>query len=330
MQHSPGVKYKHLCDDERYQIATLKSLNYSVADIGRKTGRNRSTIHRELSRNADTHDGRYRASRAIMHANARKNRARRNLRYNEEDFGPIEALIKKDFSPEQIHGRLKLEGKTCMSHETIYKWIWMDKKNGGSLWIHLRGAQKQRRKRYSKKDSRGRLAGKKTIEQRPIEVEKRERIGDWEIDTVHGNGSSGGVVTIVERASGLVRIGQISRINKQETTARTINLLKKSQFPVHTITADNGSEFHGYKKIEKSLNTEVFFANPHHSWERGTNENTNGLIRQYIPKSMSCHDLKQSTCTAIEKILNNRPRKRLGFRTPLEVFQKSNSVALQI
>ena len=154
-----------------------------------------------------------------------------------------------------------------MSHETIYKWIWLDRRNGGTLWTHLRGARKQRRKRYARYDSRGRLAGEKMIGDRPPSVEGRAQIGHWEIDTVHGKGKPG-VVTIVERCSGLVRIGKIKRISMEETGARTVSLLTGEKDRVLTITADNGSEFHSYKRIERSLDTKVYFATPHHSSER--------------------------------------------------------------
>jgi len=206
-----------------------------------------------------------------------------------------------------------------MSHETIYRWIWRDKECGGNLWRHLRGARKQRRKRYRSYDSRGRLAGKKLIEQRPAEVANRERIGDWEIDTMHGRGKAC-VVTVVERKSGLVRLGPIARATKELTLARTLKLLWAERERVKTITADNGTEFHNYRELESILGTEVYFATPHHAWERGTNENTNGLIRQYLPKGANLSGLTQQQCDRIAAELNNRPRLRLGFRTPNEVY----------
>ena len=215
-----------------------------------------------------------------------------------------------------------------MSHETIYKWIWLDRCRGGTLWEHLRGARKQRRKRYSRYDSRGRLAGKKMIGERPASVERRTRFGHWEIDTVHGKGKPG-VVTIVERRSGLVRIGKIKRISMEETAARTVSLLIGEKERVQTITADNGSEFHSYKRIENALDTKVYFATPHHSWERGTNENTNGLIRQHLPKGADLTELSQRECTRIAEKLNNRPRKLLGFKTPNEIYYGISPLALQ-
>ena len=196
------------------------------------------------------------------------------------------------------------------------------------MWLHLRGARKRRRKRYAAYDSRGRLAGKKMIGERPAVVERRSRLGDWEIDTVHGT-TKAGVVTIVERRSGLVRIGKLERITKEQTEKRTIRLLLSEKDRVKTITADNGGEFHGYRRIERALDTSVYFALPHHAWERGSNENTNGLIRQHLPKGVPLDDLEQFTCSQIAKTLNNRPRKRHGFKIPNEIYYQLPVVALQ-
>ncbi len=206
-----------------------------------------------------------------------------------------------------------------MSHETIYLRIWADKTDGGTLWRHLRGARKQRRKRYGRYDSRGRLAGKRSIQQRPTIVARRARIGDREIDTVHGRGKAC-VVTTVERKSGLVRIGKLPRATVEHTNTRTLELLRREPHPVRTITADNGAEFHGYRALETALDTTFYFATPHHAWERGTNENTNGLLRQYLPKGTNLTSLSQARCDQLAAKLNARPRRRLGFRTPHEVY----------
>ena len=290
-----------------------------MAKMADHLGRHRSTLYREVKRNQSAHDGRYRATHSVEKAGGRQRRSRRNLRYGPAEFAPIEAMIREGFSPEQIVGRRKLEGKQVMSHETIYRWIWTDKQCGGTLWQHLRGARKQRRKRYGRYDSRGRLAGKKPIEQRPAVVASRERIGDWEMDTVHGRGKAC-VVTVVERKTGLVRIGPIQRATKELTLDGTVKLLWPERQRVKTITADNGTEFHNYQELETILGTEVYFATPHHAWERGTNENTNGLIRQYLPKGMNLSRLSQQQCDRIAERLNNRPRLRLGFKTPNEAY----------
>ena len=297
----------------------MRARKHSVTEIAGELGRHRSTIYREVKRNAAKHDGAYRPVFAVEKASGRRSRSRRNRRYTPDHFAVIERLLREKFSPEQIVGRLRLEGRQVMSHETIYLHIWADKAHEGTLWRHLRGARKLKRKRYGRNDSRGRLAGKKMIEERPAIVERRARLGDWEIDTVHGRGKPA-TVTVVERKSGLVRIGKLPRVGAQETLKRTVSLLRDEPHPVHTITADNGTEFHSYKQLEQRLRTQVYFATPHHAWERATNENTNGLLRQYLPKRTCLKNLTQKQCKRIADQLNNRPRLRLGFRTPNEVY----------
>ena len=297
----------------------MRAQRQGVAQIATALQRHRSTIYREVRRNAAKFDQAYRPFFAVEKANGRRRRSRRNRRYTPEHFAVIERLLREDFSPEQVVGRLRLEGVQVMSHETIYLHIWADRAHGGTLWRHLRGARKLKRKRYGRYDSRGRLAGKRMITQRPAVVERRARLGDWEIDTVHGRGKPG-TLTVVERKSGLVRIGKLARLGAEETLARATTLLRHEPHPVRTITADNGSEFHIYKRLERRLGTRFYFATPHHAWERATNENTNGLLRQYLPKGTCLRALTQVQCNAIAERLNNRPRLRLGFRTPNEVY----------
>lgn len=309
-------------------MSAMRASRWTIVVIAEALGRHRSTIYRELKRNRCRVTGKYAASIGQMHTNGRRRRSRRNLHYGSEEFKAIEVMVRGELSPEQIVGRRRFLGQAVMSHETIYKWIWADKRRGGSLWKHLRGARKQRRKRYGRYDSRGRLAGKKMIQTRPPVVESRKRIGDWEIDTVHGRGKAS-LVTVVERRTGIVRIGKINRATKNQTLARTVNLLWGERERVKTITADNGCEFHNYKDLEDILETQVYFATPHHAWERGTNENANGLIRQYLPKGKNLTNVTQEQCNRIAEKLNNRPRKRHGFRTPNELYQLAPSVALQ-
>lgn len=322
------MKYTQMDAEERQDFARLKWSKWKMSDIADALGRHKSTLYRELKRNRSPVSGKYAASIAQMHTNGRRRRSRRNLHFGKVAFAPIEVMVRGDWSPEQIVGRRKLEGKPVMSHETIYKWLLADKARGGSLWLHLRGAQKRYRKRYGAYDSRGRLAGKKMMESRPAVVARRNRIGDWEIDTVHGRGKAC-LVTIVERKTGMTRVGQIHRATKELTLERTIELLWAEKQRVKTITADNGTEFHNYKDLEEALDIQVYFATPHHAWERGTNENTNGLIRQYFPKGTNLSKVTRATCRSVAEKLNNRPRKRLGFRTPNEVYGLSPNVALQ-
>ena len=297
----------------------MRGQRHKAAAIAAALGRPRCTIYREIRRNCCVHDGFYRAMFAVQKANGRRSRSRRNKRYTAAHFAPIERMLRQKLSPEQIVGRLRAEGIGVMSIDTIYLYIWDDKARGGTLWWHLRGAHKQRRKRYARKDSRGRLAGKRMITERPAVVCDRTRIGDWEIDTVHGKGKPA-TLTIVERKTGLIRIGKLPRTGAQEALARATSLLRHEPHPIHTITADNGTEFHMYKQLEQQLDTTVYFALPHHAWERGTNENTNGLLRQYLPKGTCLKLLTQRQCTSIAEKLNDRPRRRLGYLTPNEVY----------
>jgi len=228
-------------------------------------------------------------------------------------------MLMKDWSPEQIAGWLKLEGRLQICHETIYRHVWADKRRGGSLHLYLRGAQKQRRKRYRSYDSRGRLAGKRLIQERPAAADNRSRIGHWEADTLLGDGKPC-VVTLVERKTGYVEIGKLNARTAEELTRRTIQLIQRQPRPVRTVTADNGTEFHSYTDIERATDARFYFATPHHAWERGTNENTNGLIRQYLPKGKSMASISQAYCNTIARLLNRRPRKRLGYLTPEECY----------
>jgi IS30 family transposase len=316
------MAYRQLSTEERYQIAALRRQGLTSREIARALRRHPATISREVKRNATPHDGAYRPSCAVEMTSGRRRRSRRNARYGPGDFAPIAALLKQRWSPEQIVGRRRLLGQPVMSHETVYLWIWRDKRAGGTLWTHLRGACKRRRKRYGKHDSRGRLAGKRPIQDRPGIVARRGRIGDWEVDTVHGRGKPC-LATAVERKSGVVRIGPLPRATVEHTNARFITLLRREPHPVRTLTSDNGVEFHGYEQLERALRLKVYFATPHHAWERGTNENTNGLIRQYAPKGTSLAGLTPAHCHRIASALNHRPRRRLGFRTPHEVYYSS-------
>jgi len=197
-----------------------------------------------------------------------------------------------------------------------------DKRGGGTLHRHLRGACKQRRKRYGRYDSRGRLAGKRPIASRPLAAETRAEIGHWEADTVLGAGQAGAcVLSMVERKTGYLLLGQLRQRTSAAVNHRTQQLIAGQPYPVQTITVDNGTEFHDYARLERATATRFYFATPHHAWERGTNENTNGLIRQYLPKRQSMAHLTQHDCNRIATKLNRRPRKRLGYRTPEECYE---------
>jgi IS30 family transposase len=219
-----------------------------------------------------------------------------------------------------VSGSLRKSQKLSVSHETIYRYVWDDRARGGSLYQEFRQAAKKRRKRYSAYDSRGRLAGKRHISERPRIIERRSQPGHWEIDTVMGNGAQHCVLTLVERATGFVLIGKLKTRGSHETARKATELIRRYPGRFETITSDNGTEFHAYEHVEKATGVKFYFATPHHAWERGTNENTNGLIRQYLPKRTSMAHVTQRDCNRIAKKLNTRPRKRYGYDTPEERF----------
>ena len=313
------LAYHQITPWERIVIWMLLRQGRSAGDIAKALGRHRSTIYREVGRNCSRSDGFYRPQQADSWARTRRSRSRRNYRITDQDWELVVRLLKIDWSPEQIAGRLGIIGRLQISHETIYLHVWADKRRGGTLYQHLRGATKLRRKRHGTYDSRGRLAGKRPIEDRPVSADNRSRVGHWEADTMLGHGKSC-VVTLVERKTGYVEIGKLNARTSDELKRRTTQLIQRQPRPVHTITADNGTEFHRYADIERATDTRFYFATPHHAWERGTNENTNGLIRQYLPKRQSMASITQYDCNDIARKLNRRPRKRLGYRTPEECY----------
>lgn len=315
------MKYHQITSEERYMIARLRARKFPISRIAALLQRHRSTIYRELERNS-CNDGGYRHSKAQSRTCGRRSRSRRNEHFTDEHWEQVEALLREKWSPEQIAGRHRLEGGLSISHETIYKHVWNERRLGGSLYLHLRGSKKKRRKRYGAYDSRGILAGKRHITERPTLIEDRSQIGHWEIDTVMGTPNQQHcIVTIVERKTGYLLIGKLRARRGEFLTPRTIDLIKAQPRKVLTCTADNGTEFHQYKQIEGATGVKFYFATPYHSWERGTNENTNGLIRQYLPKGKSMATLTQRQCNDIATKLNQRPRKRLGYRTPEECYE---------
>ena len=316
------MSYQQLSAEERFLIGALRRHWLSRPEIAQILGRHRSTIWRETRRNAAPYDRMYRSDRAHERAIARRRRSRRNGRFSRADLSRVEMLLKEKWSPEQIAGYLRRRGELWISHETIYRHIWRDHKGGGSLHRHLRGARKQNRKRYRSYDSRGRLAGKRHISERPPGVEKRRQVGHWEIDTVMGRHTDC-VVTLVERKTGFVLIGKLPARTKEHTIAAVVALIRRYPHRFRTITSDNGTEFHCYRQIEAATGVRFYFATPHHAWERGTSENTNGLIRQYLPKRQSMVRLTQEQCDQIAQKLNDRPRKRHAYNTPSNCFLRT-------
>ena len=315
-------RYRQLTSEERHTLSTLRKQGYQQAAIARALGRHRSTISREVRRNSKDRAGRvYRPDLADDYARWRRGRSRRNERFGPSDWLLVEACLRQQWSPEQAAGWLRRKRQLSISHETIYRHIWRDRKLGGDLYLHLRCSPKQRRKRYGSYDSRGRLAGKRPLSERPAGAQNRSRVGHLEADTVIGNISDKHcVLTLVDRKTGYVMIGKLDTRTVEATNRRAVRLIHNAPRPTHTVTADNGTEFHGYKAIEAATGSSFYFATPYHSWERGTSENTNGLIRQYLPKRTSMAHITQHSCDRIAHKLNTRPRKRLRYRSPEECY----------
>jgi transposase, IS30 family len=315
------MTYHQITPGERYMLSALRKQGLSNAAIAHALGRHRSTIGREICRNTTHPDGYYRAERAQEATNGRRSRSRRNSHFSRADWATIESLLAQWLSPEQISGRLRREAVLEISHESIYTHVWRDKQRDGQLYRLLRQPTK-RRKRYGTYEKRGRLLGKRPISERPASVERRREFGHWEMDTVIGAGDTHCIVTLVERLSGFVLLGKLTARSVAALNHRLIQLIRRHPTWFKTITTDNGTEFHGYTEIERATGVPVYFATPYNSWERGTNENTNGLIRQYLPKRTSMRELTQAQCDAIARHLNHRPRKRLAYRSPIECLQQ--------
>ncbi len=314
------MKYHQITSEERYMLSALRRQGLNQSQVARALGRHRSSISRELRRNRSAWDGGYRPFVASHRTRARQSRSRRNRYFHADDFRLVNRLLRKRWSPEQIAGHLRKDGALSISHETIYVHVWSDKAAGGNLYQHLRCASKKRRKRHNSYDSRGRLAGKRHISERPASIETRRSIGHWEVDTVVGVGAKDCVVTLVERKTGYAFIGKLSDRSKRGMSRQLRMLIRRAPSQFQTITSDNGTEFHDYASVEAATGVKFYFATPYHSWERGSNENFNGLLRQYLPKRTSQAGITQRDCDAIAKKLNTRPRKRLGYRTPEECF----------
>ena len=313
------MPYRHLTEHERQDIATLEAAGFQDAEIARMLGRSRSTISRERRRNT-CRDGRYRREMAHMRARARRKVSPRNTRFRGKFWEVVIFLLRHRWSPEQIQGFLALTEMLTISHKTIYRYIKRDRRRGGDLFKNLR-TRKRHRKQYGGCDRRGHLSDRRMIDERPDEVNQRLRLGDWEGDTMVGpNGTTHCILTLVERKTRLVIIKKLSSRTAAEVNRALLEVFQDMPHWFKSLTVDNGTEFHGLKAIEETLGVTVYYCHPHQSWERGTNENMNGLIRQYIPKRTSMHPVTQADCDAICTALNSRPRKRLLFKSPAQIF----------
>jgi len=307
--------YIQLTQEQRYQIFALLKMDHNRTEIACVLGVHKSTISRELSRNHGRRG--YRPKQAHRWALCRRRKAKCLI--PPETWGLIEDHVRQDWSPEQVSGWLKKHMDIQVSHEWIYQYILADKRAGSSLYRHLR-CQKKRRKRYGSYDRRGKLTNRVSIEQRPAIVEQRQRLGDWEVDTIIGQGHQQAIVTITERKSRLALIRKVERRTSQAVQEAVTSLLKPYKMFVHTLTSDNGKEFADHQEIAEKLNADFYFAHPYAAWERGSNENMNGLLRQYFPKGRAFAAITSNELEVAMLLLNKRPRKCLDFKTPFEVF----------
>jgi IS30 family transposase len=320
------MSYKHLTMEERNVIYRMRFAGHSDAEIARCLGRHRSSIGRECRRNADV-EGRYFAAAAQTWANSRR---RAHLRRPKTGHRRLMAYVAErlmdHWSPEQVAGRLsarapaKMEGLS-ISHTTIYRWIWGDPERSRQFRPFLRVARKPRRKPYGKPSRRGQILGKRSIDDRPKEANERKRLGDWEGDTIVGKGRKGFVLTCVDRASRYLMARKVDACAAEpvaQQLQRTIRKLPAEKR--HSLTLDNGREFARPMELERKLDLPLYFAHPYHAWERGTNENLNGLLRQYLPKGADLTQVTDQQLRSHVRALNRRPRKTLAFRCPFELF----------
>jgi IS30 family transposase len=321
-------EYRQLTEEDRIEIYAMKQAGKKQNKIAVKLDVNPSTISRELSRNAGLRG--YRPKQAQQKTLHRRFTARKAVKMTPETIDYIESKLREEHSPEQIAERMKLDPDChgpAVSHESIYQHIWQDKAQGGALYKHLRiGGTKQRRKRRNSRDMRGAIPNRVGIERRPKIVEQKIRIGDWEGDTVIGKNHQGALVTLVDRKSKLTLIGKVGRYTAEAVEQMIVSLMEVLPRRNYTLTVDNGKEFASHESVAETLQIKVYFADPYSAWQRGLNENTNGLIRQYVPKGSDVRMLTVQQINHIMDRLNNRPRKSLGFLTPNEVFYEQKKL----
>lgn len=316
--------YTQLSYEQRCQIYVLNNTDLTQQQIADAIGSSQSAVSRELRRNKGKRG--YRYQQAQNKADSRRIKATKALKMTPDMIELIELKLSEKWSPEQISGWLLEERLELISYETIYQHVWNDKRSGGNLYTHLRRRGKKYQSRGKKQAGRGCIKNRVSIDNRPVIVDNKSRIGDWEIDLVIGKGHSGALVTIVERKTSFTVSARIESKSADIVTAATINLLKPFLGAVKTITADNGKEFAYHEEMTKALGARVYFADPYCSWQRGLNENTNGLLRQYWAKATNFKEVTKKEVASVIVQLNNRPRKKLGYKTPAELMKKHMAV----
>ena len=310
----------HFTVEQRYKLEVLLQQHVSKTQIAIELNKHISSIYKEINRNSDARNSVYKGNLAIRKCDKRHKEKHKNQRFTDEIKTYVKNSIIEDLSPEQIVGRALKENVDCVSIETIYKFVWNDKKQDGNLYTHLRNQGKIYRKRGASKDKRGQIVGRIGIENRPKEVEEKQRFGDLEIDLVIGKDHKGALLTINDRATGMLQMKKIDSKDAEIVKNATIELLENWKPFLQTITSDNGKEFAKHQSIAKALGIDYYFANPYCSWERGANENLNGLVRQYFPKGSDFSLITAEQVEIVVEKLNNRPRKRHQFFNPNEVY----------
>ena len=305
--------YQQITENERYTISHMKVAGFNQTQIAIALGKSKSSISRELKRNRSP-DGRYRPDHAAAHARVLLSRSRKKPQYVGIIIDNVNAHLNIEWAPEQISLAFRKHNLSRISYSTIYRHIKRDKLSGGSLYTHLRQFAKCRRKKNGSLDSRGVLRGKRTLEERPIGAQNRSTRGHFEIDLMHGKPDHDCILTLVDRMTVYTKIIKLKNKSKDEVFKYLVPII--TELGIKSISADNGTEWHGFRDIEHATGIKFYFAKPYHSWERGTNENTNGLIRQYIPKGSSMKKVNQDYCNFIAGRLNQRPRKILDMNCP--------------
>lgn len=313
-------KYKHLTQEERYSIERMRKAGYKQTEIAELLDRSEGTISREIRRNMGKRG--YRSGQAGASAAQRRLESRKAKRSTAEVQQAVEYYLGEDYSPEQVTGFMRRQGEDTVSHEHIYQYIYADYKAGGSLHKHLRRKRKRRKRRLGRPDKRGAIVNRVSIEERPASVDSKYYYGDWEGDLIVGGKHGGAVLTLAERKTQLCLMYPLQSKRSDEVQAAMIKVLQPFIGKIRSITLDNGKEFAGHEGVSEALGTQVYFAHPYSSWERGLNENTNGLIRQYLKKGEGLLGLSLEECNGIADRLNDRPRKTLGFVAPIELYHK--------
>lgn len=316
-------KYKQLTLDLRYLIFAYKNENYTITKIAELIGVNKSTVSRELKRNSENNY--YSAQRAQIIASSRDKFKTRYRKLTNKLKLKIGKMLREGYSPDQLVGRLKKQKIADISYETVYRYIYANQRNGGRLYKSLRHQNKKYTKRSSQYKTRGQIKNRVNISKRAKIVEDKKRFGDFEVDTIIGKDHKGAIVTLVDRKSKYTLMKIVESKHADVVTKAIIDLLYPIKHLVHTITADNGKEFSYHEEVAKTLDIKFYFCDPYSSWQRGLNEHTNGLIREYIPKKSKFDTVNTTQIVTIQNRLNNRPRKILKYYTPNEIFFKEFS-----